>query len=300
GRIVLTQGRVPAPEPLLEGGAAGLVVVDPGRPRAWHLIYGPEQPLAGRLPMATLGFGDAVDLLRRGVQRLRLEVATAIGPVTGRNVVATLPGPGARRLSVSAHYDSVPSGPAAADNATGAACALEVARALGRSRLDATLDVALFSAEEIGLYGAAAYAARHAGLFPRTELGIYFDGQGDFLGRSHVHVLGQEGLAARVREQIAAVGYAAEVHHHFTGLDQVFLSAAGVPTLWFQRGPQITWHTPADGVDDVSPDALRQAVAAAVHLLRHAAAHPGAFPGGIPQDQADRIREYVRRGAPVW
>ena len=300
GKIVLTQGGVPAAESLLDGGAAGLVVVDSGKPRAWHLIYGPEQPLAGKIPMVTLGFGDAVELLKRQVSRLKLQVTTTIEKVTGLNVVATLPASGERRLNVSAHYDSVPSGPAAADNATGAACALEVVRALNRTQLDASVDLVLFSAEEIGLYGADAYARTHAESLKHTELGVYFDGQGDFLGRSHIHALGQEGLVDLVRELISGVGYPAEVQHHFTGLDQVFLSAHGVPTLWFQRGPQLTWHTPADIVDDVSPQAMRAAIGAAVEIVRYAAENPDGFPGGIPEDQARRIEEYVRRGAPCW
>ncbi|MFA6110372.1 MAG: M20/M25/M40 family metallo-hydrolase [Candidatus Latescibacterota bacterium] len=300
GRVVLTLGQVPAGSLLLDGGAVGLIVADPARPRPWHLIYGPRQPLAGRLPMVTLGFGDAVELVRHRVARVRLQVATTIADVTGRNVVATLAGSGSRRLSVSAHYDSVPSGPAAADNATGTACALEVVRALAQAPPGPPVDVVLFSGEEIGLYGAAAYAERHAAALARTGLGVYFDGQGDFLGRSQVHVLGQAGLADEVRRQLAEIGYRAQVHHHFTGLDQACLSAQGAPTLWFQRGPQLTWHTPADTVDEVSPLALRDAVAAAVHLVRHAAAHPDAYPPGIPADQAQRLQEYLQSGPPCW
>ena len=250
--------------------------------------------------MVTLGFEDAVGLVRQNARRLRLEVVTTIAEVAGRNVVATLPGPGTRRFNVSAHYDSVPSGPAASDNAAGVACALEVVRTLMRTPLDATVDLALFSGEEIGLYGAAAYAEQHAAELASTELGVYFDGQGDFLGRSHVHVLGQAALADEVRRRLQAIGFLAEVHHHFTGLDQVCLSAHGVPTLWFQRGPQLTWHTPADTAADVSPRALRDTIGAAVAVLRAALTDPAAFPGGIPDDQAGRIRDYLERGAPCW
>lgn len=52
-----------------------------------------------------------------------------------------------------------------------------------------------------------AYAAQHAGALSQTEFGIYFDGQGDFLGRNNVHVLGQEGLAHMVEQRCAAVAY---------------------------------------------------------------------------------------------
>lgn len=302
GRVVLVLGGLPPPSSLLERGAAGLILANSGRPRAWHEVYGPAQPLAGALPMVSLGFADAVELVRRNVHRVTLHVATTIANVTGRNVVATLPaaGPTTRRINVSGHYDSVPASGAAADNATGTACAMEVVHALSRRRPEVHVDLVIFSAEEIGLNGAAAYARAHADDLSRTELGIYFDGQGDFLGRHNIHAMGRAGLADWVRAEVAQMGYRADVHHHFTGLDQVFLSARGVPTLWFQRGPQLTWHTRADASADVSPEAMRQSIAAAVGLVRLAAASPGCLPGGIDDDQAQRIRDYVARGAPVW
>ena len=96
------------------------------------------------------------------------------------------------------------------------------------------------------------------------------------------------------------MGYAVDLQHHFTGLDQAFLSACGVPTLWFQRGPQLTWHTRADVTADVSPAAMRATIGAAVDIALHVDANPGCFPGGIPEDQAREVAEYVKNGAPCW
>lgn len=157
-----------------------------------------------------------------------------------------------------------------------------------------------FSAEEIGLYGAAAYAKQHAEALAKTELGIYFDGQGDFLGCNNIHVMGQEELVYLVRQRCAGMGYVVDVQHHFTGLDQVFLSAHGVPTLWFQRSPQLTWHTRADVSADVSPEAMRASIGAAVELARYVDANPGCFPGGLPDDQLQQVDAYVKNGAPCW
>ena len=302
GKIALFYGGLPDAQVLLDHQPAGVILIEQTRALAWHQIIGPATPLAGQLPMVTLGFADAVNLVRRGVKRLQLDVQTTIEDVTGHNVVATLPGAGGggRRINISGHYDSVPAGGAAADNATGAACALEVVRSLSLLELDVTIDFVNFSAEKIGLNGSAAYAGQHANDLKSTELGIYFDGQGDFLGRNNIHVLGQEGLAELARERCAAVSYPVDVQHHFTGLDQVFLSAHGVPTLWFQRGPQLTWHTRADITEDVSPEAMRASIAAAVDIVRHLDANPGCFPQGIPDDQAKTIAAYVKDGAPCW
>ena len=303
GKIVLVNGGLPADEVLLEGEPAGVILVAPDRSWAWHQIYSSQKPLAGKLPMVTLGFADAVDLLRHEVRRLKLVSEPTIEEVEGLNVVGTLPassGKQERRLNISAHYDSVPAGGSAADNATGTACALEVVHALAQPPLDVAVDVVLFSAEEIGLHGAEAYARQHAAELARTELGIYFDGQGDFLGRHNLHIMGQAGLVDYVRDQLGAIQYRANLNHNFTGLDNAFLSACGVPTLWFQRGPQLTWHTRHDASEDVSPRAMRESIGAAAHLARDVATHPGRFPGGIPDDQMQQLREYVAKGVPAW
>ncbi len=302
GRIVLVAGGIPTAARLLDGGAAGLILASSEKNWAWHEIYGSGQPLAGVLPMLTLGYGDAVELIRHGVQEVELEISTTIADVTGHNVVATLPGSGdsPHRLNVSGHYASVPASGGASDNAAGTACAMEVIHALSLSPPELTTDLVIFSAEEIGLYGACDYADTRAAQLENTRLGIYFDGQGDFLGRNNIHVMGQQGLADWVSAAAAEMEYRADVQFHFTGLDQVFLSARGVPTLWFQRSPQLTWHTRHDIVDDVSPTAMRASIAAAVELLRRAAANPNAFPGGIDAAQQQQIHDYVANGAPVW
>ena len=302
GKIVLVYGGIPEDEVLVEGRPAGFIQVTDKR-TAYHHIYGPTRPLAGKLPMLTLGLDDGVELIKRGVDRLTLCIETTIEDVEGLNVVATLPaasGAQERRINISSHYDSVPAGGAAADNATGAACALEVVHALAQSPLDAVVDLVVFSAEEIGLYGSDAYVRQHAEQLAQTELGIYFDGQGDFLGRHNIHIGGQEGLVDYVRDFIRDLDYRAGINHAFTGVDTALLNSRGVPTLWFQRGPQLTWHTRDDVSADVSPRALRESICAAVQIARDVAAHPGRFPGGIPEDQMQQARDYVAHGAPAW
>ena len=197
GKMVMVYGGVPAGDGLAVAGAAGLLVVMPKMPLAYQYIYGPERELVNRIPMVTVGYGDGMRMVGEGVRRVTLLMSTVVKPVTGMNVVGAIPGRSGRddgRVLVSAHYDSVPVSGGASDNAAGTACALEVARALTAARLPGVVDVVIFSAEEIGLIGAAAYADRHADRLGRTRLGIYFDGQGDILGRHHIHILGQPSI----------------------------------------------------------------------------------------------------------
>ena len=114
-------------------------------------------------------------------------------PVELRNVIAVLPGRSARRIYVTAHYDTVNIGPGAQiasntqppgvtvpdaqlnpaqdydapapganDNGSGTALTMELARVLAGSGIDfdATLVFALWAGEEQGLFGSRAHAQR--------------------------------------------------------------------------------------------------------------------------------------------
>ena len=88
-----------------------------------------------------------------------------------RNIVAEVTGerhPG-QFIVLGGHYDSYASGvdprslaPGAEDNASGTALVLAAARALSGLQWDRSVCFVLFSAEELGLYGSRAFAARAA------------------------------------------------------------------------------------------------------------------------------------------
>jgi hypothetical protein len=84
--------------------------------------------------------------------------------MNGSNVIAILPAteasPGPAIVS-GAHFDGVPAGPAAADNATGTAVVLATARYLKDLPVrDRPVIFALFDEEELGLLGSEAYAQK--------------------------------------------------------------------------------------------------------------------------------------------
>ena len=92
----------------------------------------------------------------------------ATGP-SGKNLVLTIPGQSPEEAIISAHLDSIvqtgdptTSAPGANDNGTGSATVLEAARLLRQYRFQRTVRLILFTGEEQGLYGSAAYAADHS------------------------------------------------------------------------------------------------------------------------------------------
>ncbi len=93
---------------------------------------------------------------------VRVQEADAAWPEAGHNarvanIVAVRAGQQAEAIGLVAHYDSVPFGPGAGDDAFGTAVVLEAARVLAaRTSPRYTLMVLLTDAEELGLMGARA------------------------------------------------------------------------------------------------------------------------------------------------
>jgi hypothetical protein len=94
----------------------------------------------------------------------------------GRNLLGVLPGRdhAAPALLLMAHFDSVPAGPGAADDAAGVAAVLETVRALGTAPRERDVMVLLTDGEEAGLLGAKAFfsadpARAHVGVVINLE-----------------------------------------------------------------------------------------------------------------------------------
>lgn len=90
-----------------------------------------------------------------------------VGP-GGKNLVLTIPGQTSSEVLLTAHLDSVfqtgdstTSAPGANDNGTGIATLLEAARILRQYRFQRTIKIIMFTGEEQGLYGSAAYTQDH-------------------------------------------------------------------------------------------------------------------------------------------
>lgn len=94
-----------------------------------------------------------------------------------RNIAFWVTPPGDDAVMVAAHYDSVPSGPGAADDGIGVAVALEIACQLKDRKLERPLLILLTDAEEAGLVGAAAFAA-HDPLAKRVRTIVNMEARG--------------------------------------------------------------------------------------------------------------------------
>jgi aminopeptidase YwaD len=158
GSIVLIErGEITFGEKVANATAAGAAGV---------IIYNNESgPFVGqlqdesRIPAVSISREDGLalaDLLSDEALTVRLNVETRTETADSHNVVAR-PSSGACRIVLGGHYDSVPAGPGANDNASGTATVIEIARAMAADGKFDDICFVLFGSEEIGLLGSEFY-----------------------------------------------------------------------------------------------------------------------------------------------
>jgi Zn-dependent M28 family amino/carboxypeptidase len=133
------------------------------------LVYSPEpgpldatlgDPRAASIPVAALPTAAGQRLAAERSAVVRLDVVTRKRRSTSQNVIADTRPSSGNVLLVGAHLDSVVAGPGINDNGTGVAALLEIARVLRRVAPQLSVRFGFWGAEEFGLIGSRAYAAR--------------------------------------------------------------------------------------------------------------------------------------------
>ena len=205
---------------------------------------------------------------------MRMEMPNRIGePFTARNVVADIRGREhpEEMVILGAHLDSWGLGTGALDNGANSVMLIDVARAIVKTGLRPrrTIRFVLFSGEEQGLFGSAAYARDHDDELDGISAVVIYDLgvgriRGYFLG-------GRPELAVPLREALTAVEDWGVRQHEpvaFAGTDHFDFLLEGVPTLVADQDPEpymADYHAESDTLDKVDLRELRvQAAVAAI------------------------------------
>lgn len=223
-------------------------------------------------PQARAAREYLVGQLRASGFDARVQEADAERPglgVTTRvaNIIATLPGSRSHSIALMAHYDSVPDGPGAADDASGAAVVVEAGRVLaGRRPRNFGLAIILTDAEELGLMGAAAVLKDP--ILGRIAAALNFEAIGSG-GPVMLFETGPSSTAlveawARFAPAPAGASFMPEIYKAISrGGDRTDLGLfrrAGIPGLDFALvGDGYTYHTPLDTPGRLDARALERA-----------------------------------------
>ena len=244
------------------------------------------QALAARpRPVGSPAHAEAQAYLIAQLRQLGLEpqVQRAVSVRGGQvahveNALARLPGStsGGKAVLLMAHYDSVPTGPGASDDASGVATLLETARALKAGSRSLANDVIfLFSdGEEQGSMGAAAFVEQHpwakdVGLVlnfdPEVQSGPHYTSD---ISPNNNWLISQYAEAA---PHPLASSLFPEIYHRLpTDNDLTLFKNAGYPGLLFGT-PNVSayYHTALDNAENVDLGSLQHQGSYALALVRH-------------------------------
>jgi len=212
------------------------------------------------IPVASISIedGQAVQTLT-GPVSARLDVKTQTTTATSQNVVARPPS-GDCSLVAGGHYDSVPAGPGANDNASGTAVVLEMARTRAAAKKLNGVCYVLFGSEEIGLVGSANYLAA---LAPDQRSAIKnmlnFDmlavgSDWPFAGSKELTDL----AAAEAQKRGLSFSVSLELPQN-AGSDHANFIQNGIPAVIFNCVCDVHYHTAEDKFQYVKEDRLKQA-----------------------------------------
>ena len=226
---------------------------------------------------------------------------------TSYNVVAEIAGSDKADevVMLGGHLDSWHAGTGATDNAIGCSVMMEAARilvAIG-AKPRRTIRVALWSGEEQGLLGSAAYVREHFGSFEEqkaefSKLVAYFNidsGTGRARGLS---IFGPPEAAAVLREATASLsdlgvlGVNTTRSRQAASTDAFSFAAAGLPGINALQDPieyqTYTWHTNLDTYERVIEDDVKKSAVVMAAAIYHLAMRDEPLPRFAPSEMPRR------------
>ena len=197
----------------------------------------------------------------------------------GQDIIGEIPGTSkaGEVVMVGAHFDSWHTGTGATDNGAGSAVMVEAVRILKALNLPMkrTVRIGLWSGEEEGLYGSAAYVKAHFGdpvtmqLKPeQATFDAYLNldnGSGKIRG---VYLQGNDAarpIFQHILSPFADMGASTISLHNTGGTDHLSFDAVGLPGFQFIQDPldygSVTHHSNMDTFSHAVPEDLMQAAA---------------------------------------
>ena len=259
----------------------------------------PQMRELGVIPAFCISAAAAAELVCGEAKLVHIELEQTDGESTSHNVIATLEGTAKPQESIviTGHYDSLPIGPGAWDNATGSAMLMGLYHYFYEHPPKRTLRFIWCGSEEQGLLGSKAYINQHEDFMEQIKFCFIFDMCGTTLGYNKVYVTGNKQLEDFVELFCREVGYSAEVFAGVHSSDSAPFADRGVPGLGLTRAcTAAEIHTSRDTVIPLSEKALLDNLHFAAALIERAA-NSVMLPVdcGMPDDMKEKLDKYFQR-----
>jgi carboxypeptidase Q len=259
-----------------------------------------------QIAVATEHYNRLVRMIKKGEHpKLDLELETAVNKADSVfNIIGEIPGTDLKDeiVMIGAHFDSWHGGTGATDNATGSAVCMEALRLLKTLGFQPrrTIRIGLWSGEEQGLLGSAAYVKQHFGertgsMFDSTskvvlkpdaeKFSVYFNhdnGSGKIRG---VYMQGNESARPIFRAWLAPfadLGASTLTLSNTGGTDHGSFDAVGLPGFQFIQDAieydTRTHHSTMDLYDRIQPEDLKQGAVIMASFAYNAAMRDEKFP----------------------
>lgn len=224
----------------------------------------------GVIPGFLVTAADAAALVRDEVQRIGLTLEQENYDAESQNVLAVIKGSDLKDQAIvlTAHYDSVPVGTGAWDNATGTTALLAIYRYFIAHPPRRTLRFVWCGSEELGLLGSKAYVEQNEKLLEEIKFCFNFDMCGTILGSNMIFVTGEKELETFAEQYCKLAGYPAEMKAVVHSSDSAPFCDHGIPALGLSRETAAAEiHTRHDLMDTLSERELQKNVAFAIRLI---------------------------------
>jgi len=252
------------------------------------------------IPTFYINAHDATELLRNEAETIHIELEQTDGEATSQDVLAVIEGAEKPEESIviTGHYDSLPVGPGAWDNATGSAALMGLYLYFRENAPKRTLRFVWCGSEEQGLLGSKAYIDQNEDLVKNSiKFCFNFDMCGTILGPNNICITGGKELEDFVELFCRETGYSARTRVGVHSSDSAPFADMGIPGIGLSRGTQTSEiHTCRDTMFPLGEKPLKMNIAFAAKMIDRVA-NSVLLPvdTGMPDNIKKELDKYFQR-----
>ena len=256
----------------------------------------------GVIPTFYINAHDATELVRNGAEMIHIELEQTDGEATSHDVIAVIEGTEKpeEAIVLTGHFDSLPVGPGAWDNATGSAALMGLYLYFLENAPKRTMYFVWCGSEEQGLLGSKAFIEQHAELVEKNiKFCFNFDMCGTVLGPNNIMITGDKNLEDFVDAFCREVGYSARTRVGVHSSDSAPFADKGIPGIGISRGTKTAEiHTSYDTMFPLGEKALKANICFASKMISRVA-NSVILPvdTGMPENIKKELDKYFQRTA---